>query len=991
MPNYLISPKDIYSALDLNGNPLEGGQLFTYIAGSSTPTPTYTDASGTVENTNPIILDTRGEARVWLNDEFVYKYVLKTSVENGSVTIRTTDNIQANNGGGGGGLSSVTHSDSLTISLDGLGTAPSPLTADVLISSISANALGITTGGLYVSDLSDAIADKLDKVQVGAQSVESEVEFKKGIKVVEGSTFLGTGFPQIILGTDESSYIDSDLDGLNIKKTYPNGLGASLKFDQAFPDGGIITLEGEGSADARSTLLLTHVDNGINPDIASAELSANNYDLGNSRALIGLTSGNDNTATIMDFTMTNTLGGGVGDFNFIGGKAVFGESAKFENVPDGTPTKTYGQDVSGNLVKFNGADNVATGQGIVKGGSGEIKLGPHYLSMASSGVYSGGLLSVSGPVDANVNIGVTEGFIIDTSTFGIDSIVTTPVSVTSPIVFSPTNIATQNVTYVGLNSSGTQVEWNTLPTPEQRRDNIFLGVAIHSNRTTVEFVNNLQDVSSDITGQLHDLSRYLGYFNIEGNGVTANGANLNFNKAIGTAFKTGVNFEVNHKDPDTNYLPAKVASSFRYRTQTGGEGSAITLIDPTSYDVGGTITAIAGSNNQSTIQKIYIFPSNEIRIQYGQTLFSSFSDAISAVGKEPFVTESNIKENGLLLCSLVVKKGATDLSSTADALFFQAGRFGETGSVGSTAVGTLQSGYDNSINPEIITNATLGAVTLKRGSALDSDDVLEVQNGAGTQTFKVTGEGGATFGDTVTGTRFVSNSSFSSDYFLNKVNSLEVFAQWSRADDTLPASISYDGAGSIALDGKGVYIKGDNYAEISFQRDSDVSRTWHTGVDYSGGFDFVESGISSRFTIFVGGSMLFTGTPTFTGLSVFNDRILQGASVADTGEGIICESLKSEGGATLGSIEIDINGGEINEASGLFLNYRTGSDVQIGGSGGSGVSANLKVIGYIKGGSYTTTEKNALTGLTGGEQVFDSTLGKLCFYNGSAWETITSV
>jgi len=37
----------------------------------------------------------------------------------------------------------------------------------------------------------------------------------------------------------------------------------------------------------------------------------------------------------------------------------------------------------------------------------------------------------------------------------------------------------------------------------------------------------------------------------------------------------------------------------------------------------------------------------------------------------------------------------------------------------------------------------------------------------------------------------------------------------------------------------------------------------------------------------------------------------------------------------------------------------------------------------------TTTQKNALT-VTAGYIVFDSTLGKLCVYNGSAWQTITS-
>jgi hypothetical protein len=185
MPNFLISPKDIYSALDDNGNPLSGGRLYTYVAGSSTPTPTFTDAGGNVENSNPVVLDARGEAPVWLSDEMVYKFVLRMPSPD-NTTIRTTDNITANSGGGSVGISFVTHRDSTSIELNGLGTASSPITATALISDLSTNALGITTGGsggLYVTSLADAVANKLDKVQTGAQSVVSEVAFNSGVDV----------------------------------------------------------------------------------------------------------------------------------------------------------------------------------------------------------------------------------------------------------------------------------------------------------------------------------------------------------------------------------------------------------------------------------------------------------------------------------------------------------------------------------------------------------------------------------------------------------------------------------------------------------------------------------------------------------------------------------------------------------------------------------------------------------------------------------------
>jgi len=40
---------------------------------------------------------------------------------------------------------------------------------------------------------------------------------------------------------------------------------------------------------------------------------------------------------------------------------------------------------------------------------------------------------------------------------------------------------------------------------------------------------------------------------------------------------------------------------------------------------------------------------------------------------------------------------------------------------------------------------------------------------------------------------------------------------------------------------------------------------------------------------------------------------------------------------------------------------------------------------------FTTTEKNAIVTPNTGAVVFDTTLGKLCVYNGSAWQTVTSV
>ena len=77
---------------DNNGLPLNGGLLYTYQAGSTTPLTTYTDIGGSVANTNPIVLNTSGRLanEIWLTYGYNYKFVLQTS---SGTTIGTYDNL----------------------------------------------------------------------------------------------------------------------------------------------------------------------------------------------------------------------------------------------------------------------------------------------------------------------------------------------------------------------------------------------------------------------------------------------------------------------------------------------------------------------------------------------------------------------------------------------------------------------------------------------------------------------------------------------------------------------------------------------------------------------------------------------------------------------------------------------------------------------------------------------------------------------------------
>ena len=94
MTSYTLSP--VWGAgaqlFDNSGNVLTGGKIYTYEAGTTTPSATYTDPTGNTFNSNPIIADASGRLsnEIWLPVSGAYKFVLK---DTNDVLIATYDNI----------------------------------------------------------------------------------------------------------------------------------------------------------------------------------------------------------------------------------------------------------------------------------------------------------------------------------------------------------------------------------------------------------------------------------------------------------------------------------------------------------------------------------------------------------------------------------------------------------------------------------------------------------------------------------------------------------------------------------------------------------------------------------------------------------------------------------------------------------------------------------------------------------------------------------
>jgi len=102
MPAVNLSPVFNDAVLDANGVPYVGAKVFTYAAGSTTKQNTYTSSAGSVAQSNPIVLNSRGEPTngpIWLTDGSSYKFVLAAPTDSDppSSPIRTIDNVSGVN------------------------------------------------------------------------------------------------------------------------------------------------------------------------------------------------------------------------------------------------------------------------------------------------------------------------------------------------------------------------------------------------------------------------------------------------------------------------------------------------------------------------------------------------------------------------------------------------------------------------------------------------------------------------------------------------------------------------------------------------------------------------------------------------------------------------------------------------------------------------------------------------------------------------------
>ncbi len=377
-----------------------------------------------------------------------------------------------------------------------------------------------------------------------------------------------------------------------------------------------------------------------------------------------------------------------------------------------------------------------------------------------------GILTFAGlttNTSTTINIGAVTGYVIDNETTP-STPVTNFVNYAGQTNITVTTVGTGTSSYVMLNAGGAISFQNTFPTSAERKAKIWLGKVSHPAGAITIVVNEPDYVTSPLSFS-RDLFQAMGpYIN---KGVTAypNGANLSINITQGNITGDGINFVNSRTNPNILTMGPATAQVFSIRTQLGGATAGVTTLTPGVYDNAGVITAIGGGSGSSTIQYVFAIPGLGYIIQLGQTVYASLNNAVAALGKENFVTWSNLLNNAIVIGAIVVTKNATQLNDPAQAMFFNADRLGQlAGATSGTTTASLQSAYNN--GQLITTSVANGAFTLKRGSATDNDITFNLQGGAGGSAFSITATGNVSAIGTVTSNGFVKAAGTSAQYLM---------------------------------------------------------------------------------------------------------------------------------------------------------------------------------------------------------------------------------
>jgi hypothetical protein len=269
MATTTLSPSPVQKFFDNNGIPLAFGKLFTYQAGTSTKLATYTDSTGGTPNANPIILNARGEANVWIPPNVAYKFVLANSTDTDPPAnpIWSVDQIINSQlitlyGGVDSGIANayvLTFTANFTAYTDGVVVIWIPTHTNTGASTININGLGVIN--IVNADLSALSAGQL------TANAPAQILIKGGQAILQNpfSTFQSGSFTVTYVGgtTAPTGTCNWTRSGNQVTLLIPN-LGATSNSTSFSYSGLPASLQPQGAGSQYQVAIPYAVDNGAN-------------------------------------------------------------------------------------------------------------------------------------------------------------------------------------------------------------------------------------------------------------------------------------------------------------------------------------------------------------------------------------------------------------------------------------------------------------------------------------------------------------------------------------------------------------------------------------------------------------------------------------------------------------------------------------------------------------------------------------------------------
>jgi hypothetical protein len=259
------------------------------------------------------------------------------------------------------------------------------------------------------------------------------------------------------------------------------------------------------------------------------------------------------------------------------------------------------------------------------------------------------------------------------------------------------------ITYVAIDDVGAISQTNVGFTPAQFKDRIVLGRILHQSGAVTNAAITTPTTAYAVSSNTQDFFRAFGPLKVSGHFLAASGSTLSITKTAGDSYVEGRNYTSDPNQP--NYVasandPAITVSKI-YREYVSGSTTIIdtgvgnagySVIDNANYNVNGTITAIAPSDKSKfQIQRVYWFPKSTTRalyVYYGNTLYSTISDAVDGITSENFTEADNTRSSAIYVGSIIVNANCTTLTDTTTSKIVQGnisrGSIGGGGGGGST-------------------------------------------------------------------------------------------------------------------------------------------------------------------------------------------------------------------------------------------------------------------------------------------------------------------